>query len=204
MTPSNPRPHLSCDALAGLLARLAAHPQDAGEEYEAIRARLIGFFGRRAAIDADSLADRTIDRVARKIQGGEQVEHVRAYFFGVAKKLWLEYAKHKERERAALRLAITTGYVEAPDFEAGDEETRMACLDCCLAALPPETRDVIVDYYRGPGKCQLEDREGQAKSLGLRRETLRKRTSRIRAHLARCLEQCLAGTCDACRTLQSD
>jgi DNA-directed RNA polymerase specialized sigma24 family protein len=184
---SHDRPALSQEALDSLLARLAPDADAAGSEYEAIRRRLIGFFDRRGATCADWLTDRTLDRVARKIEGGEQVEHLRAYVFGVGKRVWLEWQRELGRERTALE---SVPAAHGPD-EAAREEARLACLERCLAALPAERRDLIVDYYRGRGRRHLESRTRLAANLGLKVATLRSRASRIREQLEACLARCL-------------
>src|SRR5687768_12469945 len=77
-------------ALHGLLARLGGGDDAAAAEFEGIRRRLLDFFDRRGVATADARADETLDRVARKIEAGERVENVRAYCYGVAKKVLLE------------------------------------------------------------------------------------------------------------------
>jgi DNA-directed RNA polymerase specialized sigma24 family protein len=183
--PSHGRWNLTQQALDGLLAKLAEGGEAAAREYEAIRLRLIGFFDRRGAVSADVLADETIDRVARKLEQGEDVGHMRAYFYGVAKRVWMEARREQARER------IMTGDEFGPRLELADAEAQAVCFERCLQELSPASRELILGYYEGPGRVHLEGRKLLAQRLGLTYATLRTRARRIRSQLEDCLRTCL-------------
>jgi len=65
---------LTSKAFAKLLAKLSADPEIAGIEYEELRRRLIKFFEWRGAFFPEDLADETLNRTARKIDEGEEIE----------------------------------------------------------------------------------------------------------------------------------
>ena len=80
-----------------LLAWLDADRDRAAVKYEVIRRGLIELFDSRCCSDAEDLADRTINRVARKVEqlaptySGEPS----LYFYGVAKHVLQEYFRAK-------------------------------------------------------------------------------------------------------------
>src|ERR671916_839429 len=83
--------------LLKLLSWLDPDPEQAGMKYEVIRRGLVRIFTCRGCFEADELADETINRVARKAEflinkySGEPAH----YFFGVAKKVYLEYLRKR-------------------------------------------------------------------------------------------------------------
>jgi DNA-directed RNA polymerase specialized sigma24 family protein len=175
-------------ALHGLLERLGRDPDAAAAEFETIRRRLLDFFDRRGIATADVRADETLDRVARRIDAGEQVENVRAYCYGVAKKVLLEWQREETKEAAALRAFWPLAVPESPSPEV---QARVACLERCLLALPAERRELIVRYYEGEGTVHLEARKRLADAFSVTQGTLKTRAYRIRAQLEQCLLACL-------------
>src|SRR3712207_6798979 len=76
-----------------LLGWLGPDPESAGRKYELIRGRLIMMFRARRCLFAEDLADTTFERVARKLADltAEFTGDPARYFYGVAKKVYLEY-----------------------------------------------------------------------------------------------------------------
>jgi hypothetical protein len=72
---------------------LGPDPESAGKKYELIRDRLIMMFRARRCVFAEDLADTTFERVARKLTDltTEYTGDPARYFYGVAKKVYLEY-----------------------------------------------------------------------------------------------------------------
>ncbi len=175
---------LTGQALARLLERLGEQPEAAAREYDAIRGKLVGFFERRGIAGPEGLADETIDRVARRLEEGETIEHVRAYFYGVAKRVAIEWKRRRAAEGTAIdRQRACLAADEAPEAR----EARVACLESCLRHLPPHSRELILGYYRGQGG----ERKRLAKSLGMTYTSLKTRAHRIRSALGECLRECL-------------
>src|ERR1041384_1653152 len=82
-------------AFARLLSWLNSDPEQAARKYESIRHRLVEIFSSRQFVDAEHLADDTIDRVIKKVP---QIEDgwegdPRYFFIAVAKKIILEASK---------------------------------------------------------------------------------------------------------------
>jgi DNA-directed RNA polymerase specialized sigma24 family protein len=130
---------LSEDAFSRLLARLSSDPEHAGEEYEKLRARLIYFFERKGCRIPAELGDETINRVARKIEEGHEIEDLFKYSYGVARFVLLEYWDDPKREWEQLDERL-----QLPEHKSEFEEHRLECMKKCLQALPSEERDLIV------------------------------------------------------------
>jgi len=171
-----------------LLARLDEHPEAAAREYEFLRRRLITFFLLRGVDSPERLADEAMDRVARRIDEGERIEHVRAYFQGVAQRIASESTKRQAREGAAV-----DGYRPflVTDQAAEEIEARAGCLERCLQCLPRESRALIRRYYEAGPLPRGESRKLLAEQQGLSYSGLKVRAYRIRVQLEECLLRCL-------------
>lgn len=162
-----------------LLEWLAPSREQAGEKYEFIRHRLLRYFEGHHCTPADEHVDETIDRVARRLSAGEQIlstDPVR-YFYGVAKNVFLESRKHQAPLQPPRDIPFV---VECPS------SSRLACVKCCLDALPPHARELLEAYYLDP-RAGLAAREGVTpNALRLR---VFKEKQKLRACIARCLQR---------------
>jgi DNA-directed RNA polymerase specialized sigma24 family protein len=179
---------LSAASLEAVLRLLDADRERAGLRYETIRRKLIRFFECRGCAHADELADETIDRVGGRLGEGEQVRNADAgaYFHGVARNVL----------RESWRPRRTSAPGVAPSRVADGEETlaerRLRCLDACLAALPPDERQLILWYYQAGEQIHIEARKDLAGTLGIGMNALRIRAHRIRGRLEECVRARLA------------
>src|SRR5262245_12779319 len=130
---------LTSKAFTKLLAELSADPEVAGANYEELRRRLIKFFEWRGAFFSEDLADETLNRTARKIDEGEEIEkNVIALALGIANFVFLEATKHPDSKRATMEELIP---IAAPPENRGeDADLREICLRECLRALSKENR----------------------------------------------------------------
>ena len=176
---------LSQEAFFRLLARLNADPALAGEEYENLRARLIYFFERKGCRIPAELSDETIDRVARKVGEGLEIEDVFKFSYGVARLVLLEHWNDPKREWDQLDERLPS-----PRSNREYDDCRLECMEKCLQALPPKDRDLIVK------NCTLDKKgkEELARSLKVTINALRIKVFRIRTKLHGCREKCLKGT----------
>ena len=174
-----------------LLGSLDADPERAGEKYEQIRGGLVCFFEWRGAPFPQDHADETLNRIARKLDEGDQVNDPFSYAYGVARLLLLEVYKSRERERAALAQLPTPGQPSPHDSEHDHESRRSDCLSQCLDQLPPETRDFVTGYYQGERRTKIDNRKALADRLGIPLNALRLRARRIREKLEICVETCM-------------
>jgi DNA-directed RNA polymerase specialized sigma24 family protein len=165
-----------------LLVWLNADREKAGEKYEWIRKRLIKVFVCRGSNNAEDLADRTINRVIRKLPEiqATYVGDPAHYFIGVAPKIWLESIKREQPPAVGM---------PARD-PANDDDPRYTYLEKCLEQLTAEDRDLVVSYYEGEGQAKIEHRKILAARLGLGINALRIRACRIRSELQDRIEAC--------------
>jgi DNA-directed RNA polymerase specialized sigma24 family protein len=179
---------LSRDALDRLLRQLGDDPTAAAHEYEVIRRKLVVFFKARALSPAESLADEVIDRVAFRLENGEAIAHLRAYFFGVARLVAFEWHRRDAAEKAA-QTELQREVPREPDADLGEHT---ACLKRCLKKLPKEDRALILAYYRCDAESRIEERKKLAEASGITYTALKTRAHRIRRRLDACLKHALA------------
>ena len=170
-----------------LLRWLGPDRDAATDRYFSIRRGLVKMFEVRGCLDADELADETIDRVVRKASilvetyQGEPA----AYFYGVAKNVFRESVRKPRGEELPENIAAF-----APDE---DDEGRLKCLDKCLAELSDDDRHLIVGYYAFEQGEKIAARRSLATMLGLTMNHLRIRAFRVREALHKCLRTCMEG-----------
>lgn len=180
---------LTQEALQRLLERLDADPEKAAHAYEALRARLIDFFDWRGVARPEVATDETLDRVARRLEDGEEIVQIGAYVHGVSRLVLFEQLRLQLREQEALVERARGGEIAAAG-EPSDE--RVECLVRCLGELPDSGRELIVGYYEGPGVSHLDGRKLLAERLGLTYTALKVRAHRLRLRLEACLRECLS------------
>ena len=191
MTTPGPARHfeLTAAALARLLAHFDADPDRAALAYEGLRLTLTKFFDWRGARFPDECADDTLDRLARKLDEGVQIDDVRSFALGIARLVFLERGRHpvsrqdEFEERVHSQLLASASSAEHPLH---------GCLDRCLDALPEEGRTLILTYYTDERRAKIDHRLRLAADLGLSANALRSRAQRLRDRLERCVRTCAA------------
>jgi DNA-directed RNA polymerase specialized sigma24 family protein len=182
-TPGQARRRITAAALDGLLSRLDSDRDHAGERYEELRRRLNGLFRWWGSVSSFELADRTLDRVAMKLQEGAAVtaEALPGYVRGVARLVFHESLRERQQEERALR--------ELPTDDDGesDQEEALAALDVCLDTLNPDDRRLILGYYAPGATSMIKTRQSIASALRLSPTALRIRAHRLRQRLEECL-----------------
>jgi DNA-directed RNA polymerase specialized sigma24 family protein len=179
---------LTQEAFDKLLVAFSANREDAGLQYELMRRRLVRFFECRSVDRAEERADETINRVARRIFEGQIINDLRGYFYGVARMVFKEVLKERERAPVALD--------DAPEvrdelIEHDESERRFTCFDRCLELLVPENRKLILEYYREERRAKIELRRQLAERFRIPLNALRIRAHRIRTSLEMCISGCL-------------
>ena len=71
--------------------------------------------------------------------------------------------------------------------------SRSTMVDCCLQALKPEQRELVVEYYRDTKRQKIDRRRELAARLGISMNALGIRAWRIRSALESCVETCCMG-----------
>ncbi len=179
-------------AFARLLDWLDPERERAGQAYERLRQKLRLFFEHRGCPFADDLADKTLDRVARKLATGTEVPPAdsASYCYGVAHNILKEYWRNPARETLSLdsqpnndNPATNATVPPLVESELQETEINLAHLDTCLQRLSPEDRKLILKYYQGDHRGRINNRHELAAELGLSPGSLRIRALRIREQL---------------------
>jgi RNA polymerase sigma factor (sigma-70 family) len=174
-----------------LLAALDGSDHDAaGREYLRIRRNIVRFFEGRGFYDADAHADEVLDRVTKKLSL-TQIQDIRQYVYGVARMLMLEIRKRRDKENRAAALMPESEFPQARMEEAAETESKLLCLNECLAKVDPDGREIILRYYHGEKRAKIENRKSLAESLGIPQNALRSRALRLRDRLEGCILSCL-------------
>lgn len=170
-----------------LLLALDSDRDAAAQKYEDLRQRLMRVFRMWGSEAPDQDADITIDRVAGKLAGGEQIRHENpyVYFHGVARFVFKEQLRSRSKERA---LAAEPPVAASVSDQAG--EHRAACLDQCLGGMKADAQTNILDYYDLQERARIDRRKKMADRLGISMPALRIRMQRERDRLRDCVLRC--------------
>jgi DNA-directed RNA polymerase specialized sigma24 family protein len=171
------------EAFDKLLRWLNADRDKAGEKYEQIRSRLVRIFASRGCFDAEDLADQTINVILVKIDWlNENYEgEPGLYFYGVAKKIFLEQLKKKPPPPLPPLNTDTPGI-----------ELQSRCLQQCLQQeLTPTEQDLVLKYHECDGHERIRLRKELAKQLGISMNALRIRQFNLVGRLRPCVTNCV-------------
>ena len=173
---------LSQEAFDDLLDWLDSDREQAGIKYEDIRRRLIKIFTGRACVEAEDLADETINRVTSRLSEiKEEFRGDRArYFFGVANKVYMEHMRRKQPQPPPPSIT-----------DSQQVELEYRCLEHCIESLSEENRYLLLKYYGAEGSAKVDRRKQLAEELGIAPNALRIRAYRIRLALQDCVEKCI-------------
>jgi DNA-directed RNA polymerase specialized sigma24 family protein len=176
---------LSQEAFDALLDWLDSDREQAGIKYEEIRARLIIIFTGRGCVDAEDLADETINRVTQRLSTikKEFTGDPTRYFFGVANFILMEYMRRKPPQPSPF-----------PPTDSNQVEVEFRCLEQCMDSLSEENRYLLLKYYGAEGGSKIDQRKQLAEELGIAANALRIRAYRIRLGLQQCVEKCIKRT----------
>ena len=176
-----------------LLATLDTDRERAGAKYESLRVRLVKFFEWRNCESAEELTDTVFDRLVKKIQAGEQIQNINAYSAAVAQFVFKEDCRRAthlfqtiEDNPAIENLTATGGLTETNETD----DSRLDCLEKCLAELPDENRRLVRAYYDTDERTMIATRKRLADSLEVSLNNLRIRVCRLKAKLEVCTKDC--------------
>jgi len=80
--------------------------------------------------------------------------------------------------------------VAAPSFQEEDSNER-ECFERCLAELPMESRQLILQYFQDERRDKINNRQAMANRLGIPLNALRSRIQRIKDKLEQGVAGCL-------------
>ena len=180
---------------AALLEWLDPDRDRAGERYEQARRKLIKIFQWRGCEHPEEYADRSLDRVARRVAEGEagNIRDPWVYIHGVALNVLREYWRSTEQRRVPWEQTVLEeipAESEAPGLKQ-QSEGRLACLDNCLSKLPRETQKLVIRYHEVRGGQKIKVRKTLADAMGISLGALRIRLCRIRGGLEQCVQGCV-------------
>jgi DNA-directed RNA polymerase specialized sigma24 family protein len=173
---------LTEEAFAKFLACLDPDPARAGEKYEELREALLKLLDWRGARFPEELVDEALNRVTRKLEERETIRDLHTYCHGVARLVFLQSLEHPGNKRVGIE---ELSMVAIPEPDVAD--VRRECLNYCLRRLPPENRELIIEYYRKEGRQKIDYRVAMAERLGIPPSALHSRAQRIRDKLERCI-----------------
>ena len=181
--------HLTSEAFDRFLAALDSDRDTAADRYEQLRSKLARFFEWRGAAFPDDHADEAINRVIRKIDEGEEIRDARAYCYAVARLILLESLKKQTKEQEAFHEFHKPPAADDP----ADLESRLRCLQRCMAELSDSQRELVREYYRDEGGQRIDTRKRLADRLGIGMNALRIRAFRLADKLQACVVGCVKG-----------
>ncbi len=172
------------EEFATFLAWLDPDPEVAGRKLNQIHVRLTRIFVSRGCIDAEDLADETINRVAVRIDKVKTTysDPLRC-LVGFADNVYREY----------LRDLRNTDKVKPPPSPRPADvlEREDVCLGNCMSKLPEAERELFTRYFQGSGRARIEARKELARERNLTDNALKIQIHHIRKKLRKCLEECL-------------
>ena len=181
---------LTPESFNRLLSWLHHDREQAGLKYEEIHVALIRRFRQLGCSDPEELANLTIDRVAEKLpkiidtyEGDPE-----PYFFSVA---WYIYKECLRRPIILSLARLDFGDPETDSEDTSEKEMLDSCLRHCLDQQDKDSRDMILEYYRGDRQVKIQTRKALAERLGIELPNLRLKAQRVRSKLKKCILDCM-------------
>lgn len=181
----------SSEAWNKFLTLLDADVDRAGEKYENIQRKLISFFECRKCLEAERLADVSINRVIRRHFEGEDIRNPMGYLYGVAKIVFLEYLAEQRQQQEGHDYLTHTGEPTSERAGADGNDDLHVCFDGCMAELHAEDRKFIKQYYEELRRKKIDTRKSMAQELGISPNAITLRAFHMRERLRRCINKCL-------------
>jgi hypothetical protein len=174
-----------------LIEALDPDPTQAGMKYEAIRIQLVKFFGSRNCRNPEELADRSLDRLAKRLATVD-VKKFSSYARRIAKFVVQESWRAPEeipiesKNSGDIFLSAPSLLDEIVETVDEDEEI-MTALDRCLDQLEQAKRDLILAYHNTTPETEEYLRKQLARQAGITMNALRAKVCRIRKTLEICV-----------------
>ena len=177
--------HPTPEEFGKLLAWLDADADEAGRNFNLIHTRLAKVFAARGCIDAESLADEVINRVAVRIDTAQTnyPDPLRC-FLGFVEYVYLEHMRDQQK-----RLAENDPPAPRPTEELEKEDI---CLTECLERLTQPERDLFERYFGAEKRVRISARKGLGAALQLTPNALRIRAHHLRKDMHLCIVKCIS------------
>lgn len=185
------------NAFKRMLAWLDPDPDLAGQLYNRIQRKLIQTFACRGCAfpEYEVLTQKTIEVVTSKFEGSgnafseNYVGSPVAYFYGVARYVYLEYMR--DRKEASRSMRDRKEEVQKVNGKDCLSECRQKCLEECLKRETYKDRKLILQYYQEDKRSKIDRRLEMADQKKANLNRLRIRMCRIRKRLRECIEKCV-------------
>lgn len=186
---------MTSGAFHRLLEWLDEGADSGGQNFLEMRRRLVAFFDRKNCLNADELADETLNRVARRLEeeGKIESEAPAKYCYITARFVFMESLRDKDKAGVSLDEVMRreSGQLTTDDTEEKQRKEKMLdCLEHCTGKLEPENREIIIRYYYGEERVKIENRRALAASRNISVNALSIRACRIRDKLESCVGKC--------------
>lgn len=179
-----------------LLEQLDEDRVVADEKYIQLHYILVNYLERliypEPNVDSELLADKTLDSLARKLEGGFVIEvSIPAISKAIARGLWLNYKRDH---------IISKEFIEYDDDYHGktyqidnQEDVETTCMRSCLYEIckNDEERKILVDYYDQRDEKLKDQRKLIAERFQITMNTLAAKVMRLREKLNKCKDECL-------------
>lgn len=166
-----------------LLRALSTDRNEAAIRYEQLRERLTLFFTRRRFSLAETMADEVLDRIAQRLEAGEELGSAEAYAYGVAR-----FVAQEQTREAARASVAGEAYVRNISLNADTpDEEQFEAMSRCLDRQGKRDRELLMAYYAYSGMQKIDHRRRLALSLNISQGALRKRVFRLRAEMEDCM-----------------
>lgn len=172
-----------------LLARFDPDREVAARKYQAVRLKLVKFFEWQGSTEPETDADKTFDRLTRKLYGGEDITDIGSYTRGVARMIMRERIKADQKTQQALTEMSQHQVVSSDEKTFIEQQSR--CLDECLEQLPEDQRQLILTYYSVADAERIPLRAKLAAEMKTNLNTLRIRAYKIKRQLRACVQSCM-------------
>jgi DNA-directed RNA polymerase specialized sigma24 family protein len=186
---------MTSGAFHRLLEWLDEGADSEGRNFLEMRRRLAAFFDRKNCLNADELADETLNRVARRLEeeGKIESETPAKYCYITARFVFMESLRDKEKAGVPLEDVLRREDQQIRAEETDEKERKEKMLDClehCTEKLETASRRIIIRYYFGEERAKIENRRALAASLNISVNALSIRACRIRDKLENCVGKC--------------
>ncbi|MCD9184866.1 MAG: sigma-70 family RNA polymerase sigma factor [Pyrinomonadaceae bacterium] len=169
-----------------LLQAFSKNEAEAVSSYTELYDALVRFFRLRGDFAPEEAADLTIDRLSEKIKQSEEIRDLKKYGFGVARLVFLERLRRKDKEKdAANAFYQKNGH----QFEF-DKSDPLENFRTCFESLSDADKALLKSYFADKPFSELSrHREEMCREMGVSPNRLRMTVYRLREKLEQCVKK---------------
>jgi DNA-directed RNA polymerase specialized sigma24 family protein len=126
----------------------------------------------------------------KKIDEGAEITSPTGFICSVANYIFQE--NNEPGRFTELDEQMPLASTDPSQLELEDGDPLIDCFDKCLEELPPDNKQLIMEYYQEEKRTKIDLRKQLAEQLNIPMNALRIRAHRIRKSLEECIQHCLA------------